>query len=124
MRSHLAVTIAAAVCGALSVPTVASATVTIGGDITAPDPPINCGGDPDHPVACDLAQTALVPGQAAAPFAGVVVRWRAAGATGPLALRVVRPSAFTYTFISTSVVETPGGHRRGDVRHAPADPGR
>jgi hypothetical protein len=107
MRSHLAVTIAAAVCGALCVSAVASATVTIGGDITAADPPIGCGGGPDNPAACDIAQTALVRGQAAAPFDGVVVRWRAGGATGPLALRVVRPAAFTYTFISTSVVETP-----------------
>jgi hypothetical protein len=93
--------------GALCLPAIASAAVTIGGDITASGPPINCGGDADHPAACDVAQTALAGGRATAPLDGVVVRWRVGGATGPFALRVVRPTAFTYTFVSTSVVQTP-----------------
>ncbi len=103
-RAAVAVTVA---CVALGAPALAPAAVTIGGDIAASGRPVNCGGDPDHPAACDVAQTALVGGRATAPFDGVVVRWRVGGATGPFALRVVRPTAFTYTFVSTSVVETP-----------------
>jgi hypothetical protein len=101
-----AVAAAIAVCAAVSAPSLASAAVTIGGDVTASRSPISCGGDATHPAACDIAQTALVGGRNAAPFDGVVVRWRVGGA-GPVALRVVRPKAFTYTFVSTSAVQTP-----------------
>jgi hypothetical protein len=103
-RAATAATIAA--CAAVSAPSLAAAAVTIGGDVTASRAPVSCGGDATHPAACDIAQTALVGGRNAAPFDGVVVRWRVAG-SGPVALRVVRPNAFTYTFVSTSAVQTP-----------------
>jgi hypothetical protein len=96
-----------AACAAMAAPSLASAAVTIGGDVTASRSPVGCGGDATHPAACDIAQTALVGGRTAAPFDGVVARWRVGGETGPLALRVVRPTAFTYTFVSTSAVQTP-----------------
>ena len=83
---------------ALCAPALASAAVTIGGDIAAQGELTPCGGAP----ACEFAQIALAGGQTTAPFDGVVVRWRVNGSTGPLALRVVRPAGPAYTFVSTS----------------------
>jgi hypothetical protein len=99
---------AIAVFLALCAPTVGSAAVTIGGDVSAPGGlPIAC--DPSSPQPCELAQITLAGGQTAAPFNGVVVRWRIAGSTGPFALRVVRPAGSDFTFVSSSAPETAAG---------------
>ena len=93
------VSIAAAVGG----PSVASASVTIGGDIGLTGEPFQCGSGR----ICEVAQLALAGAQTQAPFDGVVVRWRVNGASGPLALRVLRPVGFHHTFVSTSAIGTP-----------------
>lgn len=95
-------TMAAAVCGALCVPSLASAAVTIGGDVAAPGSPQPCDN-----VGCEFVQLSLVGARTAAPFDGVVVRWRVSGSSGPLALRVMRAAGSSYVFISTSALRTP-----------------
>jgi hypothetical protein len=69
--------VSAAAAGlALRAPTVGSAAVTIGGDVSAPvGLPIAC--DPSIPQPCELAQITIAGGQTAAPFNG----WSCAGAS-------------------------------------------
>jgi hypothetical protein len=104
-RAVLAAATVACTAVALCAPSVAAAAVSIGGDVSAPGNPVTCGTG----VSCDGAQLALVGGQTTAPFAGVVVRWRVNGATGPLTLRVLRPAGLNFTFISSSVAGTASG---------------
>jgi hypothetical protein len=94
------------VAAAAGAPSVASASVTIGGDITVTGTPIQC--DPGGGATCEIAQLSLVGAETQAPFKGVVVRWRVNGASGPLALRVLRAAVgFNPRFISTSARATP-----------------
>jgi hypothetical protein len=102
-RKHLAAVASVSIVAAVGGPSVASASVTIGGDIAAAGTPIECGA-----AACEVAQLALAGAQTQVPFDGVVVRWRVNDASGPLALRVIRPAGgFHLTFVSTSALETP-----------------
>ena len=94
------------IVAAVAAPSVASASVTIGGDIAVTGAPIQC--DPGGGTVCELAQLSLAGAQTEAPFNGVVVRWRVNGASGPLALRVLRAAVgFNHTFVSTSGLATP-----------------
>jgi hypothetical protein len=101
-RKHLAAVASVSIVAAVGGPSVASASVTIGGDMAAAGTPIECGA-----AACEVAQLALAGAQTQVPFDGVVVRWRVNGASGPLALRVLRPVGFHHTFVSTSALGTP-----------------
>jgi hypothetical protein len=96
-----AVSFVAAVGG----PSEAAASVTIGGDIAVTGAPVQC--DPGGGTICEIAQLSLTGAQTQAPFDGVVVRWRVNGASGPLALRVLRAVGFNHTFVSTSALGTP-----------------
>ena len=94
------------IVAAVAAPSLASASVTIGGDLAVTGTPIQC--DPGGGKACELAQLSLAGAQTQAPFSGVVVRWRVNGASGPLALRVLRAAGnFNHTFVSTSGLGTP-----------------
>jgi hypothetical protein len=93
--TRLAALASASIVAAVGGPPLASASVTIGGDIAATGTPIQCsiGGG----AICEIAQLSLAGAQTQAPFNGVVVRWRVNGASGPLALRAYcgPPSAST-----------------------------
>ena len=88
-RGHggVAAVAALALSGALLVPSAASGAVTIGSDLANPGSLTTCGED------CTVVQFALPGRQVAAPFNGVIVRWRVRDSEGSLKLRVVRPAA-------------------------------
>lgn len=75
-----------ALSAALFVPSPASAAVTIGSDLANPGSPTGCDED------CTAVQFALPGRQIAAPFNGVIVRWRVRDSIGSMKLRVVRPA--------------------------------
>jgi len=85
--------------------------VTIGSDLTAGGELVdhNCSG------GCTVLQTALPGRQLAAPFTGLIVRWRERGyAPGTATLRVVRLLSslgppWTTSFLRSSAVEPTGG---------------
>jgi hypothetical protein len=112
-RKALHAALAGAACIALlqCLPAIASAATTIGADMThnSPQDPSACTNDSSVP-ACDFAPFTEGGAAQVAPANGVVVRWRVEDASGPLALRVIRPGPpGQYLFVSSSVTELPFG---------------
>ncbi len=102
--TRLAALASVSIVAAVGGPSAASASVAIGGDIAVTGEPFQCGSGR----ICEVAQLSLAGAQTQAPFDGVVVRWSVNGASGPLALRVLRPAGgFHHTFVSTSALGTP-----------------
>jgi len=68
-----------------------SGTVTLGSRLDNPDHTVGtCFGEPQPTAPCTLAETALVDRPTAAPFDGVIKRWRVIGAKGRMKLVVLR----------------------------------
>jgi hypothetical protein len=85
-------------------PAPAFASTTIGADLTGtPNTSNACGGMTG---LCDVATLSESGVAEVSPIDGVVVRWRVKDSSGPLALRVVRPTA-GYLFVSTSAIAIP-----------------
>jgi hypothetical protein len=106
LMTRLTALASVSIVAAVGAASVASASVTIGGDIAVTGAPVQC--DPGGGTICEIAQLSLAGAQTQAPSNGVVVRWRVNGASGPLALRVLRTAAgFNHTFVSTSALGTP-----------------
>lgn len=111
----LAVGIAVVALLAFAIPASASGAVTIGSALTLQDDAneyLNCGGNPPCTVRQnDLAASSTASGGLVAPMDGVVVRWRikVGSSTGPVALRVIRFSAFPRgnTGVGTGPTVTP-----------------
>jgi hypothetical protein len=97
-----------ALAGALGAPADASAAVTLGADLsTTPNFTTACGG---MLPGCNVSPIQSAGVNQAAPFDGVVVRWRVKTFSGPIKLRLIRPFGGTnYLFVSSGPVENGTG---------------
>jgi hypothetical protein len=103
-RRRWCLTAGALIALTLGLPSSASAVVTLGADLsTTPTSSAGCGN------GCNFAQVQLLGANQAAPFDGVVVRWRVKGFSGPVKVRVIRPfGGDSFSFVSSgSVVSAP-----------------
>ena len=92
------------------VPAVPSDAEPLGSSLEAPDRTIGCGGGSAEPDAepCALAQTELGSTQLVAPADGLITGWAVRGASGEIALDVIRPRGSDTTRIARSQWESAG----------------
>lgn len=91
-------------------PAVPSDAEPLGSSLGAPDRTIGCGGGSAEPDAepCALAQTELGSTQLVAPADGLITGWAVRGASGEIALDVIRPRGSDTTRIARSQWESAG----------------
>lgn len=103
---------------AANVPTVGAGFTVVGSDLKAVDgiKTEGCDAEPPSPdsVACSIAQTDLPRQVTVVPKAGLIRAWTVRGATGEVALQVIRTSGDRTVQVSRSATErvpTTGPHR-------------
>ena len=92
------------------VPSVAASAQPLGSSLTEPDRSVGCGGEAPAPGSepCTITQTRLPGAELVAPADGTVVGWAVGGATGELALDVIRPRGPDTTRVARSQFESAG----------------
>jgi tRNA A-37 threonylcarbamoyl transferase component Bud32 len=97
------------------VPTVPPGAQALGSDLAVPDRSLDCRGElpaPDTP-SCSIVQSALPGSTLLVPTDGVIVGWAVRGASGDIALDVIRPRGADTLRVSRSQWESagnPGSH--------------
>lgn len=92
------------------IPPVAAGAQPLGSDLPAPDRSLDCGGDVPGAGAraCSIVQADLPGAQLVAPADGEIVGWSVRGASGELALDVIRPRGADTTRVGRSQWESAG----------------
>ncbi|MFN8151229.1 MAG: serine/threonine-protein kinase [Solirubrobacterales bacterium] len=95
---------------AVPVPAVPSDAQALGSSLEAPDREIGCEGEAAEPASepCALAQTELGATQLVAPADGLITGWAVRGASGEIALDVIRPRGADTTRVARSQWESAG----------------
>lgn len=93
----------------LPAPPVPASAQPLGSGLSEPDRSVGCsGGAPEGPGTCAVAQTELPGAELVAPADGKIVGWAVTGASGEMALDVIRPRGADTLRVTRSLFESAG----------------